>query len=419
VVSSDDAGLGAGRSTSTLGASTGAVLDGRYRLERRVGRGGMADVRAADDLMLHRRVAVKLFRFDAPGADRDRAVAEIRTIAQLSHPGIVTVFDAGAAADSPDLEAAQSPYLVMELVDGRTLAERLDDGPLAPAEVIALGTQLARTLTYLHGRGVVHRDIKPANIMLQAPQLEDLPAPFRARLTDFGIARLVDSARMTSVGMTIGTANYLSPEQATGDEVGPAADIYALGLVLAESLTGQIAYPGSGVEAAMARLHHPPHIPPTVGRHWQALLDAMTALDPERRPNAADVAAALEQLPVGDSAEADDAAMPGWPAPDLQTRPLSGLSAAAPANTRPFTTIEPAAPPPSAAVSRPAPRRRQLRFAWVVAAAVVLLAVVAAVVLANAGGTSAPAQPSSPAVHYPTVAGTMGQHLRNLEDAVG
>src|SRR5438874_7539559 len=123
-----------------------ATLNGRYRLIRRLGRGGMADVWAADDLALHRSVAVKMFRFDADGVDDRRVESEIRTIAQLSHPGIVTVYDAGTAGD----DGAGTPYLVMELVEGESLAQRLTSGPMDPRQVAELARQLAETLAYLH-----------------------------------------------------------------------------------------------------------------------------------------------------------------------------------------------------------------------------------------------------------------------------
>lgn len=272
--------------------STGLVLGGRYRLGERIGRGGMADVFRADDEVLHRPVAVKMFRFDtAEGADRRRIDAEVRTLASLRHPGLVTVFDAGTVDDSG---TDATPFLVMELITGPTLARRLSDGSLTAQQTAGLGADLATTLSYIHSSGVVHRDVKPANILLDAPTISG--TEFSAKLTDFGIARLLDSTRLTMHGMAIGTANYLSPEQALGRTTGPAADVYSLGLVLIECLTGQLAYPGIGVEAAVARLHNPPPIPTDNGPEWTRLLTAMTLPIPEDRPTAADVAARLRQL---------------------------------------------------------------------------------------------------------------------------
>ena len=271
--------------------STGSVLAGRYRLGERIGRGGMADVFRAEDELLHRPVAVKVFRLDTPaGQDRRRIDAEVRILAALRHPGLVTVFDAGAV-DEPGGDTA--PFLVMELIDGPTLGRRLADGPLTAELTGELGADLSTTLAYIHGNSVVHRDIKPANILLDTES-----AAVCAKLTDFGIARLLDSTRITMHGMAIGTANYLSPEQATGDPAGPPADVYSLGLVLIECLTGHVAYPGSGIEAAVTRLHRPPTIPTAHGPEWTRLLTAMTALSPGDRPTAADVATTLGRQPT-------------------------------------------------------------------------------------------------------------------------
>ncbi len=178
----------------------------------------------------------------------------------------------------------------MELVDGTTLARVLDDGPLDRQRTAAIGTQLAGALAYVHERGVVHRDIKPANVLMGGRGCDV------AKLTDFGVARLIDSTRLTVHGTTLGTANYLSPEQTTGGDVGPASDVYSLALVLLECLTGQVAYPGYGVEAALARLHRPPTVPAWLDPAWRDLLAAMTAFDAADRPGAAEVAGRLGAL---------------------------------------------------------------------------------------------------------------------------
>ena len=256
------------------------LIAGRYRLHALVGRGGMASVWRAQDELLNRSVAVKLFATPAPAlspeatmADpgpgpsssgatpEERITTEIRLLAQLNHPNIVAVYD--AVHDG----AGRFECLIMELVDGVSLRERLHDGPLAPAEVAALGRDLAAGLDYVHRGGIVHRDIKPANILLESTTSGE-----RAKLVDFGIARLVDGASMTLAGVTMGTPGYLSPEQAAGDPVGPPSDIYALGLVLLECLTGQRAFPGHGVETATARLLRDPPTDRIRDESWRALV---------------------------------------------------------------------------------------------------------------------------------------------------
>ena len=278
---------------------TGAVLGGRYRLLERIGRGGMADVFAAEDVLLTRRVAVKIFRFDLCTDDELRRVqAEMQTLAALHHPGLVTVFDAGTVHEAGSADELASPYLVMELVNGPNLGQRLAAaGALGEAHAVQLGAELAATLAYVHARNVIHRDVKPANILLDSAVADNVP--FVSKLTDFGIARVVDSTHYTEAGLTIGTANYLSPEQALSAEVGTPTDIYSLGLVLLEGLTGKLAYPGSGVEAALARLNRQPEIPAELGAGWHRLLTAATDRDPANRPTAAELGAELRALAAG------------------------------------------------------------------------------------------------------------------------
>jgi hypothetical protein len=267
------------------------VIAGRYRLGRRVGVGGAADVFAAHDMLLARSVAVKLFHTETELAQRDRIEAETRMLAGLHHPGIVTIFDAGGTDED---DAFTRPFIVMELVAGPSLKDHLASGPLPSAEVGSVARDLARTLSYLHEHGVVHRDVKPANVLLDAVPDAARDAPFTAKLSDFGIAMVVDSARVTSAGLTVGTANYLAPEQLRGGEIGPSVDIYSLGLLLIEAFSGVPAFPGHGVEAAMPRLTRDPEIPHWVPEGWATLLRAMTAGDPVARPTAVEVVAALE-----------------------------------------------------------------------------------------------------------------------------
>ena len=244
------------------------LVAGRYELGAVLGTGGMARVYRAHDLLLERDVAVKLFRDDLDEDAQTRAEAEMRTLADLHHPSLVAMYDAGTWEGCP--------YLVMELIDGPTLT--------AEADLRVVGAEIAGALAYVHARGVIHRDVKPANILL---------SPSGAKLTDFGIARVIDGARHTGTGLTVGTAPFLAPEQVTGDPVTPATDIYALGLVLLELLTGVREYVGAPVEAALARLHRTPHIPAELGEPWPGLLAAMTARVPSMRPTAAEVAEVL------------------------------------------------------------------------------------------------------------------------------
>lgn len=270
------------------------LISGRYRLNEPIGHGGMATVYRGQDEALGRDIAVKLFRASAVAPDDvDRQETEMRLLASLSHPGLVTLFDAGKDDAGRDDGEAGEPraFLVMELVDGPDLRKRLREVErLSPPEVAYLGAELAGALAYIHGRGVIHRDVKPANILLPPVVAGTLP---RAKLTDFGIARMLDGARITAANATLGTANYLSPEQASSQDVGFSSDIYSLGLVLLEAVTGHIEFGGSAVEAAIARLSRDPEVPDKLGNYWCALLKSMTARDPDQRPTAAEVSATL------------------------------------------------------------------------------------------------------------------------------
>ncbi|WP_407358408.1 serine/threonine protein kinase [Microbacterium sp. LTA6] len=269
---------------------TAALLDGRYQLGELIGQGGAARVYRAEDLLLGRTVAVKMIHADADTLVAPARVQnEIALLASLTHPSLVALFDAKVIP-------GQSSYLVMEFVDGPTLARRLHDGPLAPAEVASLARDLASALHLVHTAGIVHRDVKPANVLLAPGALPG--ATFQPKLADFGIALLMDGTRVTSPGTVVGTAAYLSPEQVRGEAASPAGDIYGLGLVLLEALTGERAFPKAmGVGAVMARLVGPPRIPEWIGPHWTDLLTRMTAPDPAARPSAREVAESTAGLP--------------------------------------------------------------------------------------------------------------------------
>lgn len=369
------------------------VLAGRYELGERIGGGGMADVYRAVDRRLERPVAVKVFRPGTDAAGRRRFEAEARTVAGLAHPGLVPVYDVG-------LDGA-APFLVMQLVDGPTLARQIAAGPLPAGRAAKVGTELARTLAYVHSHGIVHRDVKPSNVLVDPSG--------RVLLTDFGVSRLVDATRMTATGQAIGTAAYLAPEQVRGATAGPPADVYALGLVLLECLTGEAAYHGSNpVEIAVARLHRPPEVPSSVPPALASTITAMVATDPASRPTAE---ACGRQL-----AGAADAAGPVAPA--AVTAPTTVFD---PAPTRQL----PAQPEPSgprAAAALAAVRGLGRRHPWAVGAgalALVAVAVVATVsgLLAGAGaggrdpgtggGTSPPATATTRS-HPPRTPATTG-----------
>ncbi|WP_376741626.1 serine/threonine-protein kinase, partial [Amycolatopsis balhimycina] len=223
------------------------LLAGRYEVGRLIGSGATARVYRAFDVRLAREVAVKIYDRDAVALDQRRRLREMTIQGSISHPGVVALLDSGT-------ESGRT-YLVMQLVEGENVAERLLGGPMPLAEVTALAGGLAEALAHVHALRVVHRDLKPANVFLSA----DGPL-----IGDFGIAHALDATHITGTGLIPGTAAYLAPEQVSGEPAGPPADVYALGLILLECLTGEREYPGTMVEAAMARLTRPPRIPEDV-----------------------------------------------------------------------------------------------------------------------------------------------------------
>jgi serine/threonine protein kinase len=237
----------------------------------------MADVFEARDLRLRRLVALKRCRTTRR---RQRLLEEAEVLAGLSHPGLLRLYDIGFEE--------QRPFLVLQLASGGTLRDRLDVGPMPSDRVAEIGAAVASVLSYVHGQGIVHRDVKPENLLFDDEG--------ECYLADFSIARAGDRPAPDFLG----TAGYLAPEQVGCGEVGPAADVYALGLVMLECLTGQAEYPGDSPEAAMARLVHPPKVPATWGRDWRAVLTAMTATEPHDRPDATASAAMLNALAAGE-----------------------------------------------------------------------------------------------------------------------
>lgn len=402
---------------------TQSLADGRYHLGSVVGVGGMAEVYRARDTRLDRDVAVKLFR---PGAADgvSRGSDEARLLAGLHHPGLVRVLDMDSSGTS-----SGPTYLVMELVEGPDLGAMLASGPL-PADAVRLaGWDVARTLAYIHQRGILHRDIKPSNILTRTTDPDS--GVFGYLLTDFGIARFYDAARQTATGQTIGTAAYLSPEQARGGTIGTPTDIYSLGLVLLESLTGARAYPGTSLEAAVARLHRPPAIPAELGLAWQSLLSWMTADNPDDRPTAGAVAAEFAQWkepePRTEVFRTDTPASPQFqlslpdeplrqPAPTTvlatgpavtETQPSAGARAADDSRAAAPVTGTPMA----GASAGPRPGRRRAWLVGVLAVVAVLMIGLAVILGMNPGG-------QAPVEELPAVPGTTGELLNELYERV-
>jgi serine/threonine protein kinase len=251
-------------------------------LGRVLGTGSSAVVRKAKDLRSGAVVALKLFHRGANTVDLRQQRQEMEALAHLDHPGLVGLRDGGSEQGRP--------FVVTDLVNGPSLDVRLKDGPLEPAVVRRLGAHLGWALDHVHRSGYIHRDVKPANVLLDPDG--------SARLTDFGISRALDQTAVTTEGCIVGTAAYLAPEQVRGEFVGPAADVFALGLVLLEALTGRREYPGKAMESALARLHRQPTVPDGLPLGLSPLLAAMTHPDPALRPTAAQVAQTLAAPPA-------------------------------------------------------------------------------------------------------------------------
>ena len=306
----------------------GDTLDGRYRLGGMLGRGhGGTVVFAATDLLLDRPVAVKVFSGNHHRIDPPRFTAQTRLLTRLSHPSLLRVFDVNLEHDLP--------YLVTRLVTGTTLRERLAQTPLTTTETARIGTSCAEALAYLHSRQVVHRGVKPANILLEG---EDCV------LADIGIPWTLDSTRLTATGLSVGTVGYLAPEQLLGAQAGPPTDVYALGLVLLECLTGKVEYPGADVVAALIRLNRPPQLPSWLPARWSLLLGAMTASDSHQRPSAADCARRLTRLAEPETGGSGDAVVVSTRASGVRntvlvTEPGTSVKGVTPVGWRRPTTL--------------------------------------------------------------------------------
>jgi serine/threonine protein kinase len=277
----------------------GETIAGRYELEELVGHGGMSSVYKARDSLLERNVALKVLheQYNADDDFVERFKHEARAVAQLQHPNIVTVIDRG--------EEEGRQYIVFEYIDGQNLKEYVvRKGRLGVQEALEIAVEVARGLAFAHEQGLVHRDVKPQNVLLNGDG--------RAKVTDFGIARTVDVEGITQTGMVMGTSNYIAPEQAGGNEVDAQTDVYSLGVVLYELLTGEVPFPGENfVAVAMKHVHEPPpnlvekrsDVPPRVA----AAVDRALEKDPEQRfPSMDAFAAELEACLAEFSREEED-----------------------------------------------------------------------------------------------------------------
>ncbi|MFD4138048.1 serine/threonine-protein kinase [Streptomyces sp. NPDC058572] len=332
----------------------GDVIDGRFELIQRLGSGGMGTVWRARDTVLHREVALKAVRSDAgaSGAVRERVLREARALARLSHPHVVTIHHIA--------DAEPHPWIVMELVEGTTLQDRLADGPLAPAEAARIGRQVLSALRAAHTAGIQHRDVKPANVLLRADG--------SAVLTDFGIAALQGSASLTATGELIGSPEYIAPERVRGSDDDPASDLWSLALVMYVCVEGVSPLRRGTTLATLAAVLDEPVPPPVRSGPLAPVLQAVLVRDPAARPDAGRLEAML--------AQAESGATPQWAQPTMTAPVPPGPVPPVPTlldSPRP-TVPQPPLPPRT-------PERQPGRTPVVVAVIAVAVAVTAATAL--------------------------------------
>ncbi|PPI40689.1 MULTISPECIES: protein kinase [unclassified Rathayibacter] len=369
--------------------TTGLTFGGRYELQSRIAIGGMGEVWQATDLVIGRTIAIKILKDEYLGDPGflERFRAEARHAALVNHEGIANVYDYG--------EEDGSAYLVMELVPGEALSTVLErERVLSTDKVLDIVAQTALALHAAHAAGLVHRDVKPGNLLITPDG--------RVKITDFGIARIADQVPLTATGQVMGTVQYLSPEQASGQPASPATDIYSLGIVAYECLAGRRPFTGeSQVAIAMAQINDtPPELPVTVAEPVRNLVYSCIAKKPADRPaTAAHLARAAQALRSGDvrgAALAVPAVLSDLPAtqattvlPSNQgaTQATTVLPSGAPAAAAaPFVPIE----EPLEAAEEP---RRRSPWTWPLIALIVILAVVIAgtIFALTTGGSSDPA----------------------------
>ena len=319
--------------------TTGITLGGRFQLTTRIAIGGMGEVWKAKDLVLGRIVAIKVLKEEYTGDPGflQRFRAEARHTALLNHVGIANVFDYG--------EEEGSAYLVMELVPGQPLSTIIErEQVLSPDRTLSMIAQTARALAVAHAQGLVHRDVKPGNLLITPDG--------RVKVTDFGIARLADQVPLTQTGQVMGTAQYLAPEQATGQTATGQSDIYSLGVIGYECLSGHRPFSGeSQIAIALAQVNDaPPPLPESLPAPVRALLMSMLAKDPKDRPaNAIKLAEAAEAIRNGDI-NAARAAVPGMLLFDATTGPITAPVDTATAPTGVIGASRDSSPTPTSAL---------------------------------------------------------------------
>src|SRR5438128_7142647 len=332
------------------------LFDGRYRIIRKLGSGGMANVYLAEDQELGRRVAIKILNDRHAGDEQfvERFRREAKNAASLSHPNIVSIYDRG--------EAEGTYYIAMEYLEGRSLKELiLSRGPAPASVAIDYARQILSALRFAHRNGIVHRDIKPHNVLVDAEG--------RVKVTDFGIAR-AGASQMTEAGSIVGTAQYLSPEQARGTDVDQRSDLYSLGVVLYELITGTLPFNGdTPVEIAMKHLSTVPEPPskrrPDVPRDLDLVVMRALAKDPEDRyQSAEEMDGDLDRFMRGSAISplTEESATQIMRAP---TGPLAATAATMIAPPR--RTAQPPPPPPSVYYDLEEPIHRRPVWPWIAA----------------------------------------------------
>jgi eukaryotic-like serine/threonine-protein kinase len=351
------------------------LFDGRYRILRKLGSGGMANVYLAEDEDLGRRVAIKIMsaRYADDDTFNERFRREAKAAAALSHPNIVSIYDRG--------QADGTPYIAMEVIEGRSLKELvLARGPLPIDQAVDFTKQMLAALRFAHRNGIIHRDIKPHNILVGAEN--------RLKVTDFGIAR-AGASQMTEVGSIMGTAQYLSPEQARGAPVAASSDLYSVGIVLYELLTGQTPFNGeTAIEIAMKHVNETPK-PPSELRHGippeldQIVLRALAKNPEDRYQSAEEMEEDLDRLDAGipvspETAAAATAVLRGAVPPATAATQVIGPDAATRTRIAPPAATPPRRPsyPPGYGYEEP-PRKRRRWLPWLLVAALLVAAALA------------------------------------------